>query len=262
MEDDKKASAVAGSAEGASGSGSAGEAAIDLDKYVPKEQYESLEGKLGEQGEELGKLRGYFNDTHEFIRLFDDAPKLVDAIVTGKVNEDLAQKIIDGKVTIAEAEKVQEKAHEEVKKDMGDKKFKDADPELIASLVAEKVAEQIKPVKEEVKGEIESFKELQAEEKKLEEFVKETEDFEDYAEDIIEYYKEHEEADIETAYHVVKGRALAKKAAEDKQKRETEEAKNAAARPSSGQGSRTGVIEDEDMIEKFISVPKDPNQIF
>ncbi len=59
----------------------------ELENYVPKDQYQALEKKLGEQGEELGKLRPsqqFLDEIAPLIKILDKEPKIVEAIMGGK----------------------------------------------------------------------------------------------------------------------------------------------------------------------------------
>ena len=159
-DEQKQASASAGSASGGdNGSGNAGEAQVDLDKYVSKSTYEQLESKLGEQGNELGELRKFYQDIAPLLDKLDAAPELVEAITAGKLDGKLAKAVLEGKVRIEDAVQVQ-KAHDEVKKDMGNKNFEKADPETLSKLVEDKLNEKIGGVRDEIRGSIEEVEEI------------------------------------------------------------------------------------------------------
>lgn len=87
-----------------------GESATDL-----KAQYEELQTKLGSQGQELGEYRQFFQGISPLLDKLDEQPELVQAIIDGKVNSELAKAAAEGKVQIEDAAIVS-KAHEEVKK--------------------------------------------------------------------------------------------------------------------------------------------------
>jgi len=53
------------------------------DETVAKSQYEELESKLGEQGNELGKYRDFFKQVEPLLGELDKQPELVQAIVDG-----------------------------------------------------------------------------------------------------------------------------------------------------------------------------------
>lgn len=255
-DDANKASASAGSATGDNGgSGGAGAATVDLEKYVPKTQYEQLESKLGEQGNELGELRKFYQDIAPLLDKLDEHPDLVEAITAGKLDGKLAKAVLEGKVRIEEAVQVQ-KAHDEVKKDMGTKNFEKADPAEIAKQVEEKLTEKLEATTNELKGSIAEVEETRALERSLDEFIASTKDYPEYAEKILEWFDKHpEQYDIEVAYSAVKGKTLSEKAAEEDKNRAAEESKSNAANAGGGQGSRTGkTLTAEETIGKFIEL--------
>ena len=149
-----------------------------------------------------------------------------------------------------------QKAHDEVKKDMGTKNFEKADPAEIAKQVEEKLTEKLEATTNELKGSIAEVEETRALERSLDEFIASTKDYPEYAEKILEWFDKHpEQYDIEVAYSAVKGKALSEKAAEEDKNRAAEESKSNAANAGGGQGSRTGkMLTAEETIGKFIEL--------
>ena len=79
---------------------------------VTPEMYKSLETKMGEMGQELGGYREFVQSITPLLEKLDASPQLVQAIIDGKIDSDLAQAVADGKVTIGDAAVVTEAAKE------------------------------------------------------------------------------------------------------------------------------------------------------
>jgi len=261
-EDDKNASEQSGSAANKdNGSGKSGEtvAKVDLDQYVPKSQYDELEKKLGVQGNELGEFKTFYKDMGPLLDELDKQPELVEAIIQKKIDKTLVKSILEGKVSVGEAKAVT-KANEEVKKDMGDKAYDKADPEVIEKMIASRMEE----FRSELKGEVDQTKEelqqerLQREvEKDLDSFINRTPDYKDYADEVLQYIEDHNLDDIEVAYDAVKGKALAKLSEAGAEKARAEEAKRTATNAGGGHGSRGRAVTDD--VKKYVAVGRNPN---
>jgi len=226
---------------------------------VSKEQYEELEKKLGTQGQELGEFREFFNQISPLLDKLDKQPELVQAIIDGKVDGDLAKAALEGKVSAPEAQAVSQ-AHEEVKKEVGKEKYEAMDPKAIEKLVSDKAKDMVAGIEERLKKNIDEVEEMRTFENRVNEFVAKTEDFAEYAKDIDKWFDEHpDQTDIEIAYNTVKGAALQAKAKEAQQKEEGEAAKDAAADAGGGPSQNATIISDEGAADKLIGSRSNPN---
>lgn len=172
-----------------------------------KALYEELEKKLGTQGNEIGEYRSFFNNISPLLDKLDQSPELVQAILDGKIDKQLAQAVYEGKINISDAAVVSQAATE-VKADLG-KEYKGTSPEEISKLVEQKVNE--------VRRELEESAELKDFETRSQKFIENTPDFVDHADKIDKWLDTHDVMDIEIAYYAVKGQmseAAAKKAAD------------------------------------------------
>jgi len=227
-----------------------GESATDL-----KAQYEELQTKLGSQGQELGEYRQFFQGISPLLDKLDEQPELVQAIIDGKVNSELAKAAAEGKVQIEDAAIVS-KAHEEVKKDLGKEKYEKTDPAEIERLVTQ----QLEGVKKEFSQKLDDVEELRSFEKRVTDFVSSKEDFSEYAEGITQWFKGHpDQDDIEVAYNVVKGKALEGKVAAEASKAAAETAKELAANAAGG-SSQGGTYEsNQEAADALIAPRTNPN---
>ena len=226
---------------------------------VDKSQYEELESKLGEQGQELGEYRDFLKQVGPLLDELDQQPELVKAIMDGKIDKDLVQAAMDGKVSIAEAETVS-KAHEDVKKTLGKKVYEKTAPEDIQKLVADQVAEATKGMKDDFNKNISNVEEIREFENRINDFISNTDDFADYAVDIEKWFESHpDQDDIEIAYNSVKGKFLADVASQNNAKTTAEEKKAAAANAAGGGSQSAQIIEDKDVIDSLISPKSNPN---
>lgn len=217
-----------------------------------KALYEELETKLGSMGNELGEYRSFFQGISPLLERLDKSPELVQAIVDGKVDQDLAKAVLDGKVTIGEAETVT-KAHTEVKKELGKEGYSAADPEQIAKLVEEKVNE----VKRDLSKDLKEVEEIRNFEASVNEFVANTPDFQKYAEAISNWIDEHDTTDIRVAYYAVKGELMEKEAKEVAEKEAAEHQKGNV--PPAGQSGSYYIPEGGEVIDKLIAGRSNPN---
>jgi len=232
---------------------------INFDDYVDKKQYEELERKLGEQGNELGKARDFMEEIQPLMEKLEGRPEIVEAIIDDKLTPELAKSILEGKVSIGDATKIA-KANEEVKKDLGEKKYAKATPDDISKLIAEKVDEEVsKKTKslEKIISDRDSNRDFEAD---ANEFIKNTVDFEEYAEGINKFFKDNpRQYDIKIAYRVVKGEALEKMLATDKEIKAAEDAKELALNAGGSPARSNAVIKDKDIIDELIGSNVNPN---
>lgn len=237
---------------------------IDLDKYVPKDRYENAEKLIGTQGNELKEYRDFFKEIAPLLEKLEERPEITDAILSGKLDANLAKAVLEGKVKVEDATKVA-KAHEEVKKEVGKEEYKGLSAEEIERLVAAKVEEQVNRKSKDIDIKISNV-EKKREEKEFKEsvvdFVANTPDYADYADAINEWLEEDSHRyDIRTAYEVVKGRALGNKSKEESEKAQAEEAKNLAANAAGG-GSQGGkVSQEKPLIDELVGNNSNPNSV-
>lgn len=169
--------------------------------------YEELEKKFGVQGNEVGEYRSFFNNIAPLLDKLDQSPEIVQAILDGKIDKNLAQAAYEGKINITDAATVSQAAAE-VKQDLG-KDYKGTSPEEVTKLIEQKVNE--------VRRELEESAELKDFETRSQRFIENTPDFVEHADKIDKWLDEHDVTDIEIAYYAVKGQmseSAAKKAAD------------------------------------------------
>lgn len=231
------------------------EAKVDMDKYVPRETYEELEKKLGEQGTEVGDFRKFFNEVSPLLDKLQAMPDVVEAIMEGQIDSKLAKAVSEGKIKIEEATDVAA-AHEEVKKEMGEKKYDQASPAVISKLVEEQVAKMRDSLQKDIKNSEEKRKFAD----ETNEFIKSTPDFSEYSDQIVTYLEEHPEIyDISIAYDVVKGKALIEKSNKEDDAKAAENAKDIASNAGGG-GSQGGkMLQGKDIIDDLIAHKSNPN---
>ncbi|MFA6385941.1 MAG: hypothetical protein WCW29_04320 [Candidatus Paceibacterota bacterium] len=236
---------------------------IDLSNYVEKSQYEEAVKKISEQGTELGETRNFFKEIQPLLDKLQEQPTLVEAIMEGKVNSSLAEAVLEGKVTIGDATKVAE-AHEQVKVELGQKKYKDATPEEIEARILERLTPVVEEKFKKAAEEMKSSSALERERKDFEEgvagFVKNTPDFAEYAEGVNKWLDDHPtQYDIEIAYDAVKGKVLATKMKEGFDLEKAEEEKRLAGNAGGGMSQGGKVIRDENIVDQLIASGPNPN---
>lgn len=221
--------------DGGSGSGSAGQA-VDLSQYVLKTQHDELERKMGEMGNELGDSRkqlgeykDYLQEISPLMTILADNPKTISAIVNGKIDDSLANAVLEGKLTVKQAEAHVAKAADEVKQEIGSEAFKGLTPEQLVDMVTTKVNASVAPLVESVRQEIEDVKQTSSLEREIDEFVANTADIAEYADKIETFLDTHPGIkDIQHAYLIVKGMESMNARAEADQKAIAEASKEAA----------------------------------
>lgn len=167
-----------------------------------KALYEELEKKFGEQGNELGGFRKFFQNVEPLLNKLDAQPEVVQAIMAGKVDAKLASAALEGKVNIADAAIVTE-AHAQVKKELGNKEYKNMDSAEIEKMIIEKASEISNNIVSTKLGEANSLNEFK---QKTLDFVQNAPDFDKYADDITKWLEEHpDQDDVGVAYYAVKG---------------------------------------------------------
>lgn len=261
MAEDLIGSANAGSPNNFSDPAVAGESAavVSTEEMIPKSQYDELESKIGEQGNELGQYREFYSQISPILDKLDAQPELVKAIMDDKIDASLAKAVLDGKVSIKEAETVT-KAHVEVKKDLGTQQYNAISPEEIERLVDKKVAEITKPITDRVDSKLDDAEKLRTYENSINEFINSTPDFPEYADKISKWFIANpDQDDIRIAYDVIKGRAIQEQFAKTQTKAEAEAAKEMALNAGGGMGMGSGTISDKNTIDNLISDISNPN---
>lgn len=214
-----------------------------------KEMYEALEKKFGEQGNELGGYREFVSSITPVLEKLDSDPKLVQAILDGKVDANLSEAILEGKVSIADAAAVSDAA-KQVEKEVGKKEFNSMTSKEIEDLIESKVNA--------TRVQLEEQANLRDFETKTQSFIEETPDFEKYAEGIDEWLDNHNISDIEVAYYAVKGQMTTKEAKDAAQEAEAERAKELALNASGGGSNSATTPDGRPLIDELVGGPVNP----
>ncbi len=220
-----------------------------------QEQHAALEKKLGEQGKELGDFRNFFEEVSPLMDKLQEQPELVEAIMNGQVDSDLAQAVIDNKVKIEDAAIVTD-AHKEVKNTLGKTKYQKTSPEDIEKMINDKISK----VSNDFKANIKNSEDRGKFEKSIERFIGETEDFSVYANDITGWLDAHPDIyDIETAYYAVKGKALVEGKAKENESSIGEAAKRLAMNAGGGGSQGAQIVNNQDVANSLIAGVSNPN---
>ena len=226
---------------------SSGQPSIDY-----KAVAEGLERKLGEQGRELGEIRGFIDNISPLLGELDKSPDMVQAILNGKIDDTLVKAANEGRITVGDAQII-EVAHTEVKKEMGKKEYSAASADDIAKLVEEKVGA--------VRQELKEVEEARAFEASVNDFIARTPDFADHAKEINEWLDAHDVTDISIAYYAVKGQMSEKQARKEAEANAGEMAKNMAMNAGGGGIHPTHIPQGSNAIDDLISGRVNPNVI-
>jgi len=219
---------------------------------VPKGQYAELEIKLGTQGEELGTYRKLFEDTAPLLEALNDDPDLAKAILEGKISSQLLEDVVSGKVKKEDAEVVT-KAHEEVKKEVGDKKYEAMTPEQVNKLVTEKATELVGAVEKKFSKNLSDMEKMASYQKVISNFIAETPDFPEYAKRVEDLIDSTGITNIKIAYDAVKGHALQEKYKVEEAKAAAETAKKVAANAGGGDSQATAKVMAGDIFDKMVA---------
>lgn len=234
----------------------------NLDDFVPKAQYKELETKLGQQGKELGDLRKYesfFAEVSPLLEKLQDQPELVQAIMDGNIDSNLAQAAIDGKIKIEDAKIVTE-AHEGVKEKLGAEAYAKASPQDIEKLVEAAIEKKLKETEKNLKAGISEIEEKREFENRVNEFIKNTPDFPEVADEVAKWFAEHpDQYDIEVAYSAVKGMIEINRAREEAQVKAAEAAKAMAANAGAGGSQGGSITEQKNLADQLIGGRINPN---
>lgn len=231
----------------------AGEPAKDTQKEQGVVDYESgykeLETKIGHQGRELGEYRTFFQNISPLLEKLDSNPELVQAIIDGKIDKQLAQAVYEGRVNVSDAQVVSQ-ASDVVKTEVGQKAYEAMSPEKITELVEEKAGELRKEFEE--KADIKTFEE------KTQKFIETTSDFVDYADAIDKWLDKHDVTDIEVAYWAVKGQMSEEEAKKAADKAAAEGNQEAVANATGGGVTAQFAEDGTPLIDKLVGGSNNP----
>lgn len=231
---------------------------VDLNKYVEKSTYDSLQQKLGEQGSELGELRGFYESIGPLLAKLDENPEVVDAILTGKIDSSLVKSITDGTLSPQGAQAVTQ-AHTEVKEELGTKAYDKASPDQLAKMIEEKTLE----IRREMDGKLKEAEEVRAFEAEVNDFIANTSDFETYSKQIGTWLDNHPEVtDIKVAYFAVKGELSDGEAKAKADESRAEYEKRMAMNAGGGRSQGGYFPEGSNPADTLISGNSNPNNIF
>ena len=216
---------------------------------ITPEMYAALEKKLGEQGSELGGYRDFVTNITPLLEQLDTNPDLVQAIVDGKVSQELGKAVLEGKVSIGDAEAVTAAA-KEVTKEQGKTAMTQMTPEQIEKLIEDKVSA--------TRAELEEKASLKDFETTTQNFINDTPDFTEYADEIDTWLDKHNVSDIEIAYYAVKGQMSTKQAEQAAAEAEAERAKELALNASGGGQSNQTTPDGRPVIDDLVGGPVNP----
>lgn len=216
---------------------------------ITPEMYQALEKKLGEQGQELGGYREFVQNITPLLEKLDANPELVQAIVDGKIDQDLAKAVLEGKVNVGDAAAVTAAAAQ-VEKEVGKENMQGMTPEQVEKLIEAKVAE--------TRSQLEEKAELKEFEVRTQSFIESTSDFSEYAEEIDKWLDTHNVSDIEVAYYAVKGQMSTKEAAKKAEEEAAERAKEIALNASGGGQQSNTTPDGRPLIDDLVGGPANP----
>jgi len=221
---------------------------------VDPEQHKELESLVGRQGAELGEYRKFFTDIAPLLDKLDKSPEIVQAIIDGKIDQNLAKAAIEGKISIGDAQIVS-KAQEEVKKDLGKEGLKTASADEISRLIEEKAKE----IKTDFDAKLKERDDLSAFESNVNDFIARTSDFQKYASEIDKWLDSHDVTDIAVAYYAVKGELSEKEAKKQADIDKAEAEKGMALNTGGGSVNATRIQGDNNVIDTLVASKSNPN---
>jgi hypothetical protein len=207
------------------------------------DEKEHLERKLGEQGRELGEVKGFINNISPVLDKLDEDPALVQAI-------------LDGSISYGQAVIIKE-AHEKVEKKMGKEEYTQTSAEDIQKLVASEVSK----AEQKMDAKMAEAEELRSFEASVNEFIARTPDFPEYAKDIDRWMDDHREVlDVSVAYYAVKGLQSVAEAQKISRQETADYAKQMAGAAGGGSSrSSFAPIVDSNLIDDLVSGRSNPN---
>lgn len=216
---------------------------------ITQDMYDALEKKLGEQGNELGGYREFFENISPLLEQLDKNPELTQAIVDGKIDQALGKAVLDGKVSYGEAAAVTDAA-KKVEKEVGKQTMQSLSAEEIEKLIESKVSA--------TRAELEEKAALKDFETQTQNFINDTSDFTEYADEIDKWLDEHNVSDIEVAYYAVKGQMSTKEAKKAAEEAEAERAKEIALNASGGGVNNQTTPDGRPVIDDLVGGPVNP----
>lgn len=216
---------------------------------VSKTQYDELFSKLGTMGQEVGEYRTFFQSISPLLEKLDQSPELVQAIIDGKIDKNLAQAAYEGRISISDAQIVSA-ASAAVQSEAGKKAYEAMDPKQIERLIENKA--------DEIRKEFEEKSDLKSFEEKTQKFIESTSDFIAYADAVDKWIDSHDVTDIEVAYYAVKGQLseeAAKKAATDAA---AERGYDLIANASGGGITSQATADDIPLIDRLVGGSRNP----
>ena len=215
-----------------------------------EDAYKELEKRFGAQGNELGEYREFFQNVSPLLEKLDTSPELVQAILDGKIDGQLAKAVYEGKVSVSEAQAVTQ-ANEEVQKEVKEGEHDNASPQQIEALIEKKA--------QEIRRELEEKADLTSFEQKTQQFMESTPDFADYADEIDKWLDQHDVTDIEVAYYAVKGQMSSAAAAKAADQAAAERSKELAQNMQGGGVSPTHLPDGTPVIDSLVAGRSNPN---
>jgi len=225
-----------------------------VEEKIDPEQHKELESLVGNQGKELGELRKFFNDISPLLEKLDESPEVVQAIVDGKITQDVAKAALEGKISIEDA-KIVDKAHEEVKKDLGKKGYEGTSSEEVSKMVEKKATE----IKDDFDKKLKERDDISTFEANVQDFIARTPDFGEHAEAIDKWLDDHDVTDIAVAYYAVKGEISEKEAKKKAEEDKAKTGKDLALNATGGSNKATHIEGDSKVIDQLIAGKTNPN---
>ena len=212
--------------------------------------YDDLAARLGTQGQELGEYRTFFQNIAPLLDKLDQSPELVQAIIDGKVDKDIANAVMEDRVDIRDAAAVQ-KANEVVKEKLGEEGYKLATPEAVTKLVETEVSKFRKEFEE--KADLQTFQDYS------QKFIENTPDFQEHADAIDKWLDTHEVTDIEIAYYAVKGKMSEENATKEADLAAAERAKEVMGNATGGGQTAQYAADGTPAVDSLIAGRPNPN---
>jgi len=237
-----------------------GESDKTVGETVPKDTYDNAQKLIGKQGEELGQLRSFVEELTPLLDKLQAQPDVIQAIMDGKIDSELAKAVLEGKVGVEEAQVVTE-AHDKVKDDMGKDKYEATSPEEISKMVEQQVEAKMSKERDSFRqglGELENKQDFI---KSVDQFVSSVPDFREHADDVTQWLDDHPDVyDISVAYEAVIGRKALMSAKESGAVEAAEKAKELAANAAGGTGAVTANVDEQELVDRLIGSATNPNK--
>jgi membrane-bound inhibitor of C-type lysozyme len=231
------------------GSDNSGSPKVEM---VPKAELEAVTSKLGEQGNELGEYRQFFTNMGPLLDKLEANPALMQAIVDGKIDANIADAVVDGRFSIKEAEAATKAIIRDVEKKVDSGKVSSVDAKDL-------VAEGIAKLREELdlKSENDKF------EKKTLDFINQTPDFSKHADAVYKWLDDHKTiSDVDVAYYAVKGELTVKQAQARAEEESIENAKDIALNAGGGSSTARYAGNNQNIVDSLIAGKSNPNRFF